>query len=886
MKCRSFAVRMLVVSLVPLCFAPPRKALKVSPSSLTFGPQVAGTTSAPQIVDIMSAGAVGVAIKTFSSSGYYSQSNNCPVSPSLLAPHSSCHMNVTFAPLIIGHFNGTVQISDDAPGTPHVVMVSGTGLAPITFSPASLSFGNVAVGANSSPQPVTLTNNQSVGLTINSIATSGDYSQTNNCPSSSTPLGSGQSCTINVRFSPTTKGSIPGAINISTDASPGTQPVGLSGTGTGSVSSQIAISPATLDFGNREAGSAGATQTVTITNSSNSQSLSITSLAPSSTVYQLSADSCSGQTIPAGGHCTFDVGFQPIAKFASVSYPGAITVSHSDVTSPGVVGLTGNGVPPITSSPASLDFGTLIMGNSSNPQSVTLTNNHNASETLSISSSSSFPISQSGSNCSNPVATGGSCGLQFTFQPRGIGPFFGASTIVPSSGGSLSPTVVSLAGCQTDISLTPPRLDFGSTNGPETATLTNLSNSVLDISGTPITGTNASDFGISNNNCGSSLAAGAGCTLDLSFTPGGSGTRKATLNINDDGACTPQQLALQGGGSGPFITTVRTTGTGLGNVTSNPAGIDCGSANNACSATYSNGTSVTLKATPDPGSMFVGWSQACSGTQTCTLNMSADRQVVATFNLLPVLNVSPAGNGTGTVTSSPAGINCGSTCSASYAPGTVVTLSQSAASGSTFTGWSGACSGTTTCVVTMNGDQSVTATFTGPDFSLASSALNPLSPGQSETATISVGSINNFASPVSLSCSVQALGSLPPTCSINPTSVTPAANGTVNAQMTLSTVGPSGSLFRTEHSILYAFWLPPLGFVLIGGSIASTLSRRRLACLLMLAAMAAGLIFLQGCGGSSTTTSSPGTPAGAYTVTVNAVSGSIQHSTQLTLMVN
>ena len=173
MKCRSFAVGMLVVSLAPLCFAPPRKALKVSPSSLTFGPQVAGTTSASQIVDIMSTGAVGVAIKSFSSSGYYSQSNNCPVSPSLLAPHSSCQMNVTFAPLIIGQFNGTVQISDDALGTPHVVMVSGTGLAPITFSPASLSFGNVAVGANSSPQPVTLTNNQSAGLTINSIATSG-----------------------------------------------------------------------------------------------------------------------------------------------------------------------------------------------------------------------------------------------------------------------------------------------------------------------------------------------------------------------------------------------------------------------------------------------------------------------------------------------------------------------------------------------------------------------------------------------------------------------------------------------------------------------------------------------------------------------------------------
>ena len=886
MKWRPLAVGLLVVSLAPLCFAPPRKALRLVPNTLTFGPQVVGTTSAAQTVDVMSTGAVGVTLKGYTSSGYYSQSNNCPVAPSLLAPHSSCLMNVTFAPPIIGQFNGTVQISDDALGTPHVVMVSGTAVPPVTFSPATLTFGNVSIGSTSSPQSVTLTNNQSVGLTISGITASGDYSQTNNCPSSSTPLGTGQSCTINVRFSPTAKGSIPGAISISTDASPGTQPVGLSGTGTGSVSSQIAISPARLDFGSPEAGTATATQTVTITNSSNSKTLSITSLAPSSTVYQVTADSCSGQTIAAGGHCTFDVAFQPIANFASVSYPGAITVNDSDVTSPSAVGLAGIGVPPVTSSPATLDFGTIISGNSSNPQSVTLTNNHNASETLSISSSSYFPTVPSGSTCANPVAAGGTCSLQFTFNPRGIGTFIGAGTIVPSSGGTLSPTVVSIAGCQTNISLTPPRLDFGMTTGPETATLMNLSPATLNISGTPITGTNASDFGVTNNTCGSSLTAGASCTLDLSFTQGGSGTRNGTLSINDDGACNPQQLALIGGDNGPFITTVRTTGTGSGNVSSNPAGIDCGSANNACSATYSNGTSVTLTATPDLTSMFVGWSQACSGNQPCTLNMVADRQVVAIFDLLPVLNVTPSGNGTGTVTSSPAGINCGSTCSAPYMPGTVVTLSQSAASGSTFTGWSGACSGMTSCVVTMNGDQSVTASFIAPDFSLSASSPNPLNPGQSEIATVTVGSINNFASSVSLSCSVQALGLLPPTCSINPSSVTPAANGSVNAQMTLSTVGPSGSRLPVRRSILYALWLPPLGFLLIGSRILSMVSKRRLECLLLLGAVAAGFFFLQGCGGSNSTTSSSGTPAGAYTVTVNATSGSVQHSTQLTLMVN
>jgi hypothetical protein len=82
---------------------------------------------------------------------------------------------------------------------------------------------------------------------------------------------------------------------------------------------------------------------------------------------------------------------------------------------------------------------------------------------------------------------------------------------------------------------------------------------------------------------------------------------------------------------------------------------------------------------------------------------------VSTF----MMTVNKAGTGSGTVTSSPAGINCGSTCSAGYASGTSVTLTPSAASGSTFAGWSGACSGTGNCTITMNTNQSVTATFNG-----------------------------------------------------------------------------------------------------------------------------------------------------------------------------
>ena len=80
------------------------------------------------------------------------------------------------------------------------------------------------------------------------------------------------------------------------------------------------------------------------------------------------------------------------------------------------------------------------------------------------------------------------------------------------------------------------------------------------------------------------------------------------------------------------------------------------------------------------------------------------------------LNVTKAGNGSGTVTSSPAGINCGTTCSFNYASGTSVTLTATPDSGKAFQGWSGGgCSGAGTCTLTVNAATTVTATFSDPD---------------------------------------------------------------------------------------------------------------------------------------------------------------------------
>jgi hypothetical protein len=106
------------------------------------------------------------------------------------------------------------------------------------------------------------------------------------------------------------------------------------------------------------------------------------------------------------------------------------------------------------------------------------------------------------------------------------------------------------------------------------------------------------------------------------------------------------------------------------------------------------------------------------------------------------LTVTPAGSGTGTVSSSPAGITCGTTCSGTYTPGTTLTLTAAADSGSTFTGWSGACTGSGSCGVTLTSDTNVTATFSQQAQAQAPSQTLMVGVSGKGTVTSSLSGIN------------------------------------------------------------------------------------------------------------------------------------------------
>ena len=149
------------------------------------------------------------------------------------------------------------------------------------------------------------------------------------------------------------------------------------------------------------------------------------------------------------------------------------------------------------------------------------------------------------------------------------------------------------------------------------------------------------------SDCSNTYTAGTSVTLTAApddgnaFTGWGgacSGTGTCTVTMSAPKTVTAS-FALS---SGPYALTVSKLGTGSGTVTSSPSGISCGS---TCSNTYTAGTSITLTAAPDSGNSFAGWAGACSGTGTCTVTMSAARNVTANFTFNSVVKSAEGGGG-------------------------------------------------------------------------------------------------------------------------------------------------------------------------------------------------------------------------------------------------
>lgn len=331
---------------------PPAPIVTLSATSVNFGNQYLATTSTTRTVTVSNTGDATLVLGTLSIEGVnpgdYAKAESC--SGASIAAGSSCIVSLAFTPSAIGARSAVLAIPNNAAGSPHQVTLSGTGVGDgrISASPNPLEFGNTVVTTTSAPRVLTVTNTGGGPLTITSTPISGSAATryqvtTNGC--TGVQLEVGQSCLLQLRFSPGLTGSQFASLGFTSNA-PSPPTVTLIGVGTDPVLSR---SPSSLTFAPQRPGQSSSTQRVTISNTGvgplEQLELTLTGASPGS--FQIASETCSA-TLGAGSSCVADVRFAPAS---SGSLSAALMLTSNDRTGTKSVALSGlgDGVAPRSS---------------------------------------------------------------------------------------------------------------------------------------------------------------------------------------------------------------------------------------------------------------------------------------------------------------------------------------------------------------------------------------------------------------------------------------------------------------------------------------------------------------------------------------------------------
>lgn len=200
----------------------------LSPLSLQFGATAVGTASTQQTLTLTNSGNAQLDINGVSSSGDFSQSNNCGGS---VGAGASCQIEVIFTPGTTGPLSGVITVTDNAGVSAQSIALSGVGIIPgaavLALAPTQLAFSPQILGSSSSSQLITLTNHGGTAASISAISTTGDFTQTSNCHALA---ANGGNCSVAVTFTPSASGPRTGTLSI-TNSTGSLQKVSMTGTG-------------------------------------------------------------------------------------------------------------------------------------------------------------------------------------------------------------------------------------------------------------------------------------------------------------------------------------------------------------------------------------------------------------------------------------------------------------------------------------------------------------------------------------------------------------------------------------------------------------------------------------------------------------------------------
>ncbi len=570
------------VSYTASSVAAPSPQFEISAATLDFAGQVINTTSTARTIAIRNGGTAPMTVRITSTGAVFVVNNNCPVAAGAqqVLGGQSCEVTVTFKPTDTITYTGSVSITHDATNapTPAGIVLRGLGLpepvAALSFTPATLDFGSQTLGISTTTPKVVIVRSAGAGAAkIARITNTGDFSFTSNCPLTPDALPPTFECNITVAFKPQTIAAQTGVITVESNVpatTPGANQITLKGAGSPVPVPNIDASVRRLDYPTLTVGTVSDPQSIVIKNAGFANlrfagfSLSDSSFALSGIRGRdvaVDVPPCGSTLSPSDVGCWISVVFAPRA----VGNVNAELAISSNVAGGALrILLTGTGAalpkPLITLSTSTLNFGEIVVSTTSQAQTVTISNRGDA--LLSVGaitvSNADFAIqTPSTANACNltstTLAVNASCVVQIVFSAITLGAKTANLNIASDSNSVASTDTVGLSGTAIAapapvIRTTITALGFGNTvfggaTPSQSVVFSNTGTAPLLVASITTLG----DF-IQSTNCPPSLAVGATCTVAVSFSPLGLGSRGGELQIRSN--ATPNLVSISLGGTG------------------------------------------------------------------------------------------------------------------------------------------------------------------------------------------------------------------------------------------------------------------------------------------------------------------------------------------------
>jgi hypothetical protein len=347
---------------------------------------------------------------------------------------------MVFEPNQMGARSATLVISD---GTVSVsAALTGTAVPSATLTPVTRDFGTVAVGQQSAGTLFTLTN---TGISPFSfvVGRSGanplDFPQQGGTCSG--PLAGGASCTLNIFFEPNQAGPRSATLTVSNSL----QSVSAALTGT-ATSLSASLTPMSRDFGSVALGGAAPLTTFTLTNTSGALiNFTVSNTGANPLDFPRQGGTCS-TSLAAGASCTMNIGFEP-----NLMGPRSATLTVAIGSVSVTAALSGTGVPSLTLSPTSRDFGSVAVGQQSPGTVFTLTNISLIPVSFTVGRGGTNPLDfpQQGGTCAGSLAAGASCTMNVFFEPNQVGARSATLNVDNTVGSSVQRVTAGLTGLAT-----------------------------------------------------------------------------------------------------------------------------------------------------------------------------------------------------------------------------------------------------------------------------------------------------------------------------------------------------------------------------------------------------------------------------------------------------